>query len=77
MKRRRQRFYSISEAAKALGTTRPAVHKAIKQGRLDAERGTFEVERVVKTKVRGWRISAAALKAYRVSEAHQDAGKKN
>lgn len=35
----RKRYYTITEAAKELGVTRAAVHRAIKQGRLEAERG--------------------------------------
>ena len=35
----RKRYYTITEAAKELGITRAAVHRAIKQGRLEAERG--------------------------------------
>ncbi len=76
MKKARQKFYSISEAAAVLGISRVAVHRAIRQHRLEAARGTFEVVRVVKTKVKGWRISAKALRDYRVSELHQMAGKK-
>jgi excisionase family DNA binding protein len=33
---RRKRYYTITEAAKELGITRAAVHRAIKQGRLVA-----------------------------------------
>jgi hypothetical protein len=35
----RKRYYTITEAGKELGITRAAVHRAIKQGRLEAERG--------------------------------------
>jgi excisionase family DNA binding protein len=35
----RKSFYTITEAAKELGITRAAVHRAIKQRRLEAERG--------------------------------------
>ena len=48
--------YSIAEAAKELGLTRQTVHAAILQKRLKAKRGTFEVERIVKTKMKGWTI---------------------
>lgn len=68
--------YTITEAAKELGVTRAAVHRAIKQGRLDAARGSFEVVRTVTVKKKGWRISAKDLKSYRVSSLHQWVGKK-
>ena len=70
----RKRNYSISEAAKALGITRSAVHRAIKQRRLEAERG--ELIRIIRTKTKGWTISQKSLNAYRVSELHQWVGKK-
>jgi predicted transcriptional regulator len=35
----RKLYYTITEAAKELGITRAAVHRAVKQGRLEAERG--------------------------------------
>ena len=69
--------YSIAEAAKELKITRAAVHAAIRQKRLKAKQGTFEVERIVKTKIRGWVIDEADLRDYQVSEQHQDAVKKN
>jgi predicted transcriptional regulator len=69
-----KRHYSITEAAKELGITRAAVHRAIKQGRLDANRG--EIVRVVTTKTKGWKISAKSLNSYRVSLLHQWVGKK-
>lgn len=68
--------YTITEAAKELGVTRAAVHRAIKQGRLDAVRGSFKVVRTVTVKKKGWRISAKALESYRVSALHQWVGKK-
>jgi excisionase family DNA binding protein len=70
----RLREYSISEAAKALNITRSAVHRAIKQGRLEAERG--EINRIIRTKTKGWKISQKSLNAYRVSLLHQWVGKK-
>jgi len=73
----KEKIYSIAEAAKFLGVTRQTIAAAIDQKRLKAKKGAFVVERVVKTKVRGWVISEAELKAYRVSEQHQEAGKKN
>jgi hypothetical protein len=69
--------FSIAEAARELGMTRAGVHAAIRQKRLKAKVGTFEVERTVRTKVRGWVIDEADLRAYRLSEHHQEAGKKN
>jgi excisionase family DNA binding protein len=45
-----KRHYSITEAAKELGITRAAVHRAIKQGRLEAERG--EIIRFVTTRTK-------------------------
>ena len=69
--------YSIAGAAKELGMTRAGVHAAIRQKRLKAKRGTFEVERIVRTKMKGWVIEEADLRAFEVSERHKDAGKKN
>jgi predicted DNA-binding protein YlxM (UPF0122 family) len=77
MPTKKKKVYSIAEAARELKITRAAVHAAIKQKRLRAKHGTFEVERVVRTKVKGWVIDDADLRAYQVSEQHQDAGKKN
>jgi excisionase family DNA binding protein len=68
------RHYTITEAAKELGITRAAVHRAIKQGRLEAERG--EIVRTVTTRTKGWNISRKSLNAYRVSLLHQWVGKK-
>ena len=65
----RKRYYTITEAAKELGITRSAVHRAIKQGRLEAERG--EIIKIVRTKKRGWKISQRNITAYRVSLLHQ------
>lgn len=70
----RKRLYTITEAAKELGVTRAAVHRAIKQGRLDAERG--EIVRVITTRTKGWKISRKSLTDYRVSLLHQWVGKK-
>ena len=52
-------IYTITEAAKKLGITRAAVHRAIKQGSLEAERG--EIIKVVRTKTEGWKISERSL----------------
>jgi excisionase family DNA binding protein len=70
----RKRYYTITEAAKELGITRAAVHRAIKQGRLEAERG--EIIKLVRTKTTGWKISRPSLDSYRVSLLHQWVGKK-
>jgi predicted transcriptional regulator len=68
----RKRYYTITEAAKELGITRAAVHHAIKQGRLEADRG--EILRLVQTKTKGWKISPPSLNSYRVSLLHQWVG---
>jgi len=70
----RNRYYTITEAAKELGITRAAVHRAIKQGRLEAERG--EIIKLVRTKTKGWKITQPSLNSYRVSLLHQWVGKK-
>ena len=64
--------FTITEAAKKLGISRQAVHKAIGKRQLKAKRGTF-TETVIR---RGWVISADALKQYEVSLSHQERGKK-
>jgi excisionase family DNA binding protein len=69
-----QRSYTITEAAKQLGISRAAVHRAIKQGRLEAERG--EIVRTITSRTRGWKISPKSLTEYRVSLLHQWVGKK-
>jgi len=69
--------YSIAEAAKELGMTRAGVHAAIRQKRLKAKLGGFTVERIVKTKLKGWVIAETDLRDYQVSAQHQEAGKKN
>jgi excisionase family DNA binding protein len=71
----RDLYYTITEAAKELGITRAAVHRAIKQGRLEAERG--QIIKLVRTKTTGWKISQPSLNSYRVSLLHQWVGKKN
>jgi len=70
-----KRYYTITEAAKELGITRAAVHRAIKRGRLEAERG--EIIKFVRTKTKGWKISQPSLNSYRVSLLHQWVGEKN
>jgi excisionase family DNA binding protein len=72
-----KKTYTITEAAKKLGITRAAVHDAIKKGRLEAERGDIIQTRIVKVTVTGWKIDAKSLDAYRVSDAHQETGKKS
>jgi len=71
--------YSIAEAAKEIGVTRQTIHAAIQRKGLKAKHGTFEVERIVKTKIRGWVIDETDLRAYQqtISEHHREAGKKN
>jgi hypothetical protein len=71
--------YSIAEAAKELGIPRQTIHAAIKQKRLKAKHGTFEVERIVRTKIGGWVIEESDLREYEktFSYHHQEAGKKN
>lgn len=73
----KSKTYTITEAAKKLGVTRAAVHAAIREKRLKAKKGSFEVERVIKRKVKGWCIEERDLREYQVSAQHQDAGKKN
>jgi predicted DNA-binding protein (UPF0251 family) len=60
--------FTLLEAARRLGISRAAVHKAIRAGRLKAR------SRVVK--LRTWLIDGRDLAAYRVSFLHQEAGKK-
>ncbi|MBI2997901.1 MAG: LysR family transcriptional regulator [Deltaproteobacteria bacterium] len=79
MKRARKKtHYTITEAAKKLGVTRAAVHRAIKKKRLEAERGYVEVVRTftTRTKMKAWKIPVKSLAQYRVSLLHQELGKK-
>jgi hypothetical protein len=69
-----QKTYTITAAAKKLGITRQAVHKAIRRGLLDAERATITETVIRETK--GWVVSDKALKDYEVSLSHQERGKK-
>jgi helix-turn-helix protein len=71
---RRTGHFTITEAAKALRITRAAVHRAIKQGRLAAERG--EIVKLIRKKTSGWIIQQKSLDDYRVSSLHQWVGKK-
>jgi hypothetical protein len=66
----RDRYYTITEAAKELGITRAAVHRAIKQQRLKATWGP------ISPPPEAWGISAKDLNEYRVSLVHQWVGKK-
>jgi predicted DNA-binding protein YlxM (UPF0122 family) len=66
--------FTITEAAKKLGVSRQAVHKAIRRGLLDAERATITETVIRETK--GWVVSDKALKDYKVSLSHQERGKK-
>jgi Helix-turn-helix domain len=63
------RYYSIPQAALALGITRQAVHLAIKKGSLKASE-----RKVTKSE---WLIAAEDLEAYTPSNRHQASGKKN
>jgi excisionase family DNA binding protein len=67
---RSKRHYTVTEAAQALGVTRAAVHKAIRNRRLKAEWG--EVVQVTK----GLRIPAQSLRDYEVDSLQQERGKK-
>lgn len=71
----KKNYFSIAEAARALGMTRGGVHAAIRQKRLKAKHGIFEVERTFK--IKGWVIEESDLREFEVSLRHQDAGKKN
>lgn len=65
-----KRFYTITEAAKALGITRAAVHQAIRKHRLQAE--WAEIIHVTK----GLRIPAQSVRDYQVDLLQQEHGKK-
>jgi predicted DNA-binding protein (UPF0251 family) len=60
--------YNISQAAKRLGISRAAVKFAIKQGRLNATESEITVKATL--------IDGKDLKAYRVNQTRQRAGKK-
>ena len=68
--RTKKTSYTITEAAKKLGVSRAAVHKAIQENRLEADWG--QTIQVVRTLV----ISAKSLKAYKVDSSRQERGKK-
>ena len=65
-----KRHYTITEAARKLKISRAAVHRAIKQTRLEADWGP------ISPPPEAWRISERALRYYRVSLLHQSIGKK-
>jgi len=71
-----KKTYTITEAAKKLRVSTNAIRKAIKRGRLTAVKGKYRVRRVISRTLTGYLISAKELSAYRVSERHQQAGKK-
>jgi excisionase family DNA binding protein len=71
---KKPKSYTITEAAKALGISRAAVHEAIKSGRLKAKVGT--ITKTIVQETQGWVITDDAIKSYQVSAPHQTAGKK-
>lgn len=71
---RASNYLTITEAAKVLRISRAAVHRAIKQGRLEAERG--RIIKVIRKNITGWKIARTSLNAYRVSLLHQWVGEK-
>ena len=71
-----KKTFTITQAAKTLKISRAAVHQAIQEGRLRARLGKVVQTKVVKTVIEAWTIDAKSLKDYRVSAAHQIAGKK-
>lgn len=73
---RKNKTYTITEAAKKLGVSRQAIHAAIDRGLLDANKGNITQERTIKVTVKGWKISAKSLDAYRVNLLRQELGKK-
>jgi excisionase family DNA binding protein len=72
----KKKIYTMSEAAKHLGISTNAVRKAIKKGRLNAVKGEYVVERIIRRTLKSYLITEKDLKKYRVSERHLDAGKK-
>lgn len=65
---RRKKTYTIIEAAKMLGISRSAVHKAIQVGRLKAR--PYKVTEIV------WRIDAESVRRYKISSSHRARGLK-
>ena len=71
---KKPKTYTLTEAAKKLGVSRAAVHKAILDKRLRAKWG-----KTIKTIVQateGWTITEEAIQAYEVSVSQQERGKK-
>jgi predicted DNA-binding protein YlxM (UPF0122 family) len=66
--------FTVTEAAKELGVTRAAIHEAIRKGRLEADWG--ETVQIIEVRKKSRTISVNSLQKYRVSLAHQQAGKK-
>jgi len=62
-------YYTITEAAKKLKITRPAVLKAIRSGRLKAKFATVQK--------REWQIPIGEVDRFEVSESHKERGLKN
>ena len=54
-----KKFFTITEAAKALKISRAAVHQAIRKARLEAHRGRIEINQV--QVIEGWKISPKDL----------------
>lgn len=63
-----KRYYTITEAAKRLRVSRPAVFEAIKEGRLKAK--------LAEIRTRVWQVDHESLQQYEVSLSHQVRGKK-
>lgn len=76
MKKKPPTFLSISEAARLKGVSRAAIHNAIRDKRLPANKGVYTIEKVVKITRRGWRILAEDLEKYEISPLHVWIGKK-
>ncbi len=76
---KKQKMFTLSEAAKYLGISANAVRKAIKakpEPRLVATVGKYTLERTIKRELTGYLITKKALDNYQVSERHLYAGKK-
>jgi len=65
-KRQAGKWLSVVEASRVLGITRPAIYKAIQEGRLKAR------ERIVSRRV--WQIAQESVNGFEVSEHHQKMG---
>ena len=73
---KKQKLYTITEAAKKLGVSRQAIHDAIGRGVLKATKETFVVTKLVKTTHRGYEIPEDELRKYQPSDLHVWTGKK-